>query len=68
MRRGERDAMIRGMGQVSAECLLCDGTEPPVDEFSFDEFWVRGKEDWPDYTGGPVHRVCADLAGARRKR
>lgn len=56
----DRNALLNSRGFISAECLLCGRTNPPVAEFSFNEFWVRDKRDWPEYTGGPVHRVCAD--------
>ena len=56
----ERDRWLAGSGLSSAECLICGQSNPPVAEFSFDFFWVRGKRDWPDYTGGPVHRACAN--------
>lgn len=45
---------------ISADCLLCGNPNPPIEEFDFDTFWVRDRKDWPDYKGGPVHRVCAN--------
>lgn len=56
----ERNKLLRDANVVSACCILCGQENPPGDEFSFEEFWVRDKRDWPAYTGSPVHRVCAD--------
>jgi len=69
MRAHEREYLLKSRGLVSAECLICGNANPPG-EFSFESFWVRGKEDWDDYTGGPVHRACVPTppVAARRLR
>lgn len=43
---------------IRADCCLCG--EPETGEDDDDFFWVRDTRDWPDYKGGPVHRVCAN--------
>lgn len=61
MNANERNEILKSSGLSSANCLLYRGPNPPISEFSFAEFWVRDKRDWPDYEYGPVHRVCADI-------
>lgn len=60
MNAEERNAILGQFHSVSAQCLLCGNANPPAEDFSFSEFWVRDKKDWPNYQGGPVHRICAD--------